>query len=390
MITISEGQSQFSAWGHYAEPEALFINQAPKCYMAGQEINLDMVRGAEGTELHFDDGTVLLQEKSKGILPPLVGVVVWSYPEEGTIVPPDLKYVEIHASYTTKKGKVIKAQVDVPVAIPTEMRFVFPIEPLVNEGRYSNFQETWTDGTKTGFRNRFMPDAKLVVYWIDTEGDLAAYQVLGDDDEDNLELYVPFAVGGPPIEYEVGESTRTETVMRYDQVVTEIDGVPFLPEGTEIDIENSSGKLWAEYTIQVRGSQNPIVLRAETYFQTNPIIEWGYFNMPTSYTGTETLTLSINDHSRIVYKDGSVVVGQKGYDILGKEYWLSVWFRYKTVGGYWNDYDEVTTTFGDGRSGDVGQYCLYTRRDGSLVTKVSNRRIYNCSGGAIMWSEQSP
>lgn len=380
MITISQGQALLSAWGHYAEPSELAILKAPAAFMAGSTVDLSATRSPGGVGLVLNDGTILLLDEPRGIIPPLTLVTVWSEPEEGSTIPNNLKYVTIHATYRTKRGKVLTAKVDVPVAVPSLMRFVFPTEPLVAEGKYDDLQSTWFDGTKAGFRGKFAPDAILAVYWIDSNGDLVAVQQVNGNE--NLYLHIPFTASGPPVAYIMGESTTFRAITRYRELTatSEETGQPILPEGEEIELENSSGLLWAEYTI------NGITLRAETYFNTNPVVSWGYFNMPVTYVGIEDVTFDIREHSRIVYKDGTVVIGQDGPDDL----WLPVWFRYKVVGGWWEDAFTTSARFADGLTGTIRQYCFYTYRDNNYIAKVSNKRRYTCSAGVITWTDEAP
>lgn len=381
MILVSENQSQFSAWGHYAEPTELDIVKIPRVFMAGEQVDIGYTRGPGGTALKFDDGTILLQDEPRGLLPALKGVTIWCEPAEGTTIPNTLKYVKIRAAYRTKKGKTLTAEVDVPVAIPSIMRFVFPSEPLVREGQYNELQSTWYDGTKPGFRSRFAPDAELVVYWVDSNNKLVAVQSLKEEDRGSIRLHIPFTSAGPPVVYIMGESTTSRVITRYrDIYATDGEtGEPVLPEGEEVPLENSSGLLWAEYTI------NGITLRAETYFDTNPVVSWGYFNMPLTYVGDRTVTFDIRQHSKIVYRDGTVVIGQDGPDDL----WLSVWFRHRVL-GHWEEDFTTSARFADGRTGTINQYCFYTYKDGNSIAKVSNKRRYTCSAGVITWTDEEP
>lgn len=396
IITVAKDQAVLSAWGHYAIPESVMILATPIAFCAGEEVNIDATKGPGGTCLWMTDGSQLLAHEKNGILPGVNTIRVWSVPEEGTIIPPDLEYVEIHASYRTRDERVLTAQANVPVAIPTEMRFVFPREPrtddsgeLVDEGEYNDFYDSWLDREdRLGFKNRFAPDGGLYVYWQTRYGQLIRYEELTEESRGTLYLHVPFTVGGPPLIFTMPEHTDSRTITRYKEAIArDEDGNAIMPEGEEIELENSSSLMYATYTI--RSSQGVVLanLRAETYFGTNPIVSWGFYKMPTTYVGDETVTLNINQHSKIVFKDGKVVIGQ--YNTAGGCY-HPIYFRHKTAGGWWENELEATARFADNRSGDVGQYCYYTERSNGQETtnvqKVSNKSYYTCSGGTITWS----
>lgn len=394
MITISEYQSHLSAWGHYAEPKELRILKYPKAFFPGQTINLNATKGPNGTAVIFSDGSVLYTGTDQGLLPMLEGVSVWSEPAEGTVIPNDLEWVRIRAAYRTRKGKTLTAQVSVPVAIPSELRFVFPYEPKtyadqekgVNEGAYYNMQATWLDGTKQGFKSRFAPDAELAVYWKTRQDELIAVETISEHSEGTLNLQIPFGYSFDPDAgtiYKMPEKTDARTIIRYREIVIyDGDDNPIMPGGEELELENSSGVLRATYSI---GGFN---LVAETYFETNPVVQWGFYKMPTTYVGDQTVNLNINDHSLIVFKDGTSIIGQ-GTTEGDEAVWYSVWFRRRRVDQSWNDYAEETVRFADGLEGTVGQYCFYTSSDQySNLQKVSNKRKYICSGGTITWTDK--
>jgi hypothetical protein len=395
IITVAKDQAVLSAWGHYAIPESVMILAAPIAFCAGEEVNIDATKGPGGTCLWMTDGSQLLAYTKNGILPGVNTIRVWSVPEEGTVIPPDLEYVEIHASYRTRDERVLTAQTNVPVAIPTEMRFVFPKEPrtddsgeLVDEGAYNDFYDTWFDrDDRMGFKNRFAPEGELVVYWQTRDGRLIRYETLTEESRGTLYLNAPFSVSLTTMTFIMAENTESRTITRYNQAIAhDEDGNAIMPEGEEIELENSSNLMYATYTIKNSRGNVLANLRAETYFGTNPVVSWGFYKMPTTYVGDETVTLNINDHSKIVFKDDKVKFGQGNWN--GCHY--SIWFRYKTIGGWWENEPETYAKFADGRTGNISQYCYYTARtDGqgtTSVQKVSNKTYYTCSGGTITWS----
>ena len=366
MIQVSEKQSRLSGWGHYAEPTALFINKVPDPFMVGDTIDISATLEPGGTELHFSDGTILSYRQGSDLLPALENVSVWSVPDAGTVVPNNLDNVTIYASYTTKHGKTINAvPVKVPVAIPSYMRFIVPEEPLIDEGAYLNINPTWFDGSKDGIKSRFMKNASLVVYWTNAQGELVSTSEVTSNA--GLRFFAPFTQSTN--ELIMGEKTGSHTFVRYRSVED---------EGEEITLENCSNRFRAEYTIK------NITLVAETYCQTNPIISWGFYDMPDSYSGEETVTLDIQQHSKVKYKNGKTLIGR--YADNGN-YYLSRFFRTQTIGGWWNYYTEQIVTLSDNRTGSVGQYCFRTYRDSDLLNKVSNKRIYNCADGKVTWTE---
>lgn len=382
MIHINEGQAQLSGWGYSAEPEALFINKVPEPFMVGQTISAAATRDRGGTSLKFKDGTILHYHQGYGLFPPLTNVTVWTVPAEGTTVSNSLEYVEIHASYTTKKGKVIQAiPAKVPVAVPSFMRCIVPEEPLINEGSYRHTQASWTDrGEENGVPIRgynsafFHGKAYLAVYWADSHGNIIKITRAEETTGTNLLYQRPFvesysAASGHSIY--VGEKTTSATFTRYR---SETD------EGTELTLENANNKIGFRYRI------GNITLSCETYVQMNPVVNWGLFNLPTSYAGEETVTLKIDQHTKVTYKDGQVIVGKYADS---KRFYLPIWFRYKVIGGWWEHTDEDTITLKDGRSGSLNQYIFETYKDNNTLGKVQNR-YYSCEGGEVEWSSTPP
>lgn len=372
MIGVTAGQSQLSGWGHYANPTTLFIKKVPQVFMAGDIVDLTATKSPGGTELHFTDGTVLVYMERGNLVPALENVRVWSIPAEGTTIPNGLDYVTIYASYTTKTGKVINAiPAKVPVATPSYMRVIVPDEPLIDEGQYLNTQKSWNDSSgHRGIKSACHIDGvTFAVYWEDRSG-----RIVRVSTTDSVSVYSsPFAQSssssGPLLI--MGEMTSGATFTRYRGTGD---------DGEEITLENA-GKFIFRATIK------GIVLEAETYFQTNPVVSWGFYDMPDSYSGTETKTLTVEQNSKVEYKDGKVRVGR--YDDGGLFY-LSIFFRTRAGGGYWNDYTSTNITLADNNTGTIGQYCFYTRKEGTSgdFAKTDNKRKYTCSGGSVTWSDE--
>lgn len=376
MVQVNTGKSQLSGWGHGAEPEFLFINKVPRPFMVGETISAAATRKPGGTELHFTDGTILFYLVQNGLLPALENVTVWTVPSEGTTVSNTLEYVEIYASYTTKTGKVLKAgPVKVPVAIPSELRVIVPTEPLIDEGEYLQTYPEWEDRPQyRGIKSACgIKDVRFIVYWNDSNGNLIATSEAEDTNDNRLCYSVPFSqgtnIGDYPGPYLYApENTGSATFTRYRSVKD---------EGEEITLDNAMRFIF-------RQKINGTTLQAETYFQNNPVVEWGFYNMPTSYDGPTTYKVNMNKNSKVKFKDGKVQIGQYG----DNRFWLPIWMRYKTIGG-WYEYElEKTITLEDGRTGTVGQYCFNTQKDSSMISKVSNKRAYSCSDGEVTWSNQ--
>jgi len=376
MIQVPVGQSQLSGWGHYAEPTVLFINKVPNPFMAGQTINLSATKSAGGTELHFSDGTVLKYEESGNLVPALEGVRVWSVPAEGTIVPNGLDYVTVYASYTTKYNKTLNAvPVKVPVASPSYMRVIVPEEPLIDEGWYLKALPTWEDSTTyNGIECRGIKNAchiegvRFIVYWIDSQGNVVRTTEAQDSPDNRLVYSAPFTQSsssqGP--ELQMGEHTQSATFTRYKSIDD---------EGEEITLENAC-KFIFHYRV------NNITLTAETYMKMNPVVSWGLFNLPTSYSGTTSVTISIDKYSKVRFKNGKVLIGRYADDGL---FWLAIWFQYKVVGGWYEYTASETITLADGLSGSLWEYCIITRRNGSQIKKVAGRN-YSCADGHVTWT----
>ena len=370
MIQVSAGQSQLSGWGHYAEPTTLFINKVPRPFMVGDTIDLSATRSAGGTQLHFTDGTVLRYLESGNLVPALTNVRVWSVPSEGSTVGATLDYVTIYASYTTKSGKVINAvPARVPVAVPSELRVIVSEEPLIDEGQYLNTLPTWEDTTQQGTPRRGIKNAchikgvRFIVFWT------AHGEVVRKTEAESINVYSsPFVQGtstsGPYLI--MGEKTGSATFTRY---TSDTD------EGEEITLDNA-------VSITFRTTIKNITLSAQTYFQMNPVVSWGLFGMPTDYTGTVNLTISVDDYSLVTYKNGKTIRGQFADNNM---FWLGVWLRYLTVGGWYEYTKSQTITLGDGREGDLYQYCFHTYKDGNVTDKVAGRH-WSCSGGVITWT----
>ena len=380
MVQVNLKKSQLSGWGHYAEPTALFINKVPDPFMAGDIIDISATLEPGGTELHFTDGTILSYRQSGNLLPALDNVTVWSVPAEGTTVPNNLDYVEIHASYTTKKGKVINAiPAKVPVATPSYLRVIVPNEPLIDEGEYFQTYPQWEDRSQyRGIKSACqIKNVRFVVYWTDSQGNVIATSDAKDSSDNPLCYSTPFVQGtnssgsypGPYLY--AGEKTASATFTRYRSIED---------EGEEITLENAM-KFVFKHKI------NNITLQAETYFQNNPIVSWGFFNLPTSYSGSRTYTIDVQKNTKVRFKNGKVQIGQ--WDRSKDRYWLSIFMRYKVVGGWYEYVDHQTVTFADGRYGAIDQFSLGTYRDSNIIYKVANR-YYTCSGGEIKWSNTQP
>lgn len=375
MIQVPVGQSQLSGWGHYAEPTVLFINKVPNPFMAGQTIDLSATKSAGGTELHFSDGTVLKYEESGNLVPALTGVRVWSVPAEGTTIPNGLDYVTIYASYITKHGKTLNAiPAKVPVARPSFMRVIVPEEPLIDEGWYLQTLPRWEDKVFNGIPCRGIKSAchiegvSFVVYWVDSNGNIVRTTEAVETPNISICYSIPFtqsSTQGRP-DLMMGERTQSATFTRYRSI---------LDEGEEITLENA-------VRFQFRYTINGITLNADTYMQMNPIVSWGPFNLPTTYSGTTSATITITKNSKVRYKNGKVLIGRYADDGL---FWLAASFRYKVVGGWWEYVQSQTITLADGRQGSLYQYCIETRRDGNIVVKVAGRD-YSCSGGRVTWT----
>lgn len=377
MIIVSEEQSQLSGWGHYAVPKALKIKKVPRPFMAGETVNISVVRENGGTELEMSDGTILSYNEQNGLLPALEGVTVWSVPAEGTVIPSGLDYVEIHASYITREGKYINAvPAKVPVATPSYMRCIVPVEPLIDEGQYLHTQASWFDSNNEvhghkirGYNTAFFHGAAfLAIYWTDSNGEVIRVTRV----ESGNPLYQrPFAESYSSVSpwdptIIVGDRSTSATFTRYRSVDD---------EGEEITLENGNNKIVFKHTIL------NITLTCETYVQVNPIISWGFFNLPTSYSGSQSVTLSIEKESKVKFKSGKVMIGKyadSGY------FYLPIWFRYKVVGGWWEYRAEQTITLADERTGNLWQYSLRTMRDGSDLYKIVNKS-YTCDGGRVTW-----
>ena len=376
MIQVATGQSQLSGWGHYADPTALFINKVPAPFMAGDTVDISATKSPGGTELHFSDGTVLVYQQQNGLFPALTGVTVWSVPAEGSTVPNNLDYVTIYASYTMKNGKTINATpAKIPVATPSYMRCIVPREPLIDEGCYLHTQASWFDGGEVngnkikGYNSAFFyGEAFLAIYWTDSQGNVIRVSKVESGNPLYLrpfvESYSSITPWDPTII--VGEKTTSATFTRYRSIED---------EGEEFTLENANNKIGFKYTI------HGITLSCETYVQMNPIASWGFYQLPTTYSGSQSVTLKIETHSKVKYKNNKILIGK--YADSGRFY-LPIWFRYKTVGGWYEYEGEQTITLQDGANGSLWQYSLDTYRDGSSIVKVSNKS-YSCSGGEVSW-----
>lgn len=381
MVQVNQKKSQLSGWGHYAEPTALFINKVPDPFMAGDTIDISATLELGGTELHFTDGTILSYHQSGNLLPALDNVTVWSVPAAGTTVSNTLKYVEIHASYTTKKGKVINAiPAKVPVATPKFMRVIVPQEPLINEGWYRHTQAAWEDHGEEdgvplwGYNSAFFyGKASLVVYWADSQDNIIATSI-AKEGNGSLLYSRPFSESYSSYEGHeigVGNVTGSATFTRYRSIDD---------EGEEITLENAANKITFKYTI--RG----ITLTAETYVQMNPIVAEGFFNLPTSYSGSSTYTVDVDKNTKVRYKDGKVLVGRYANN---NRYFIPTYLRFQTIGGWWEYRNQQTITLADGRTGALWQYCRHARVDHRDVDKVSNR-YYSCADGSVTWTNTQP
>jgi len=368
MIQVPVGQSQLSGWGHYAEPTVLFINKVPNPFMAGQTIDLSATKSAGGTELHFSDGTVLKYEESGNLVPALEGVRVWSVPAEGTIVPNGLDYVTIYASYTTKHNKTLNAvPVKVPVATPSYMRVIVPDEPLIDEGQYLNTLLSWNDSSgHRGIKSACHIDGvTFAIYWEDRNG-----RIVRVSTTDSVSVrYAPFAQSssssGPFLI--MGEITSEATFIRYRGTGD---------DGEEITLENA-GKFIFRATIK------GIVLEAETYFQMNPIVEWGLYNLPTDYTGTVNLTITIDDYSLVTYKNGKLFHGRYADEGL---FYLPIFFRQPAGYGDWRSVQSQTITVSDGAQGSLYKYSIWTWINSSSTYRMADHS-YSCSDGIITWAK---
>ena len=198
MIHINEGQAQLSGWGYSAEPEALFINKVPEPFMVGQTISAEATRDRGGTSLKFKDGTILHYRMGYGLFPPLTDVTVWTVPAEGTTVSNTLEYVEIHASYTTKKGKVIQAiPAKIPVAVPKFLRVIVPEEPLIDEGEYLQTDRQWGDVSQyRGIESACnIKGVRFFVYWADSHDTIIKSTEVFDSSDNPLIHSAPFTQG---------------------------------------------------------------------------------------------------------------------------------------------------------------------------------------------------
>lgn len=377
MIHINEGQAQLSGWGYSAEPEALFINKVPEPFMVGQTISAEATRDRGGTSLKFKDGTILHYRMGYGLFPPLTDVTVWTVPAEGTTVSNTLEYVEIHASYTTKKGKVIQAiPAKIPVAVPKFLRVIVPEEPLIDEGEYLQTDRQWGDVSQyRGIESACnIKGVRFFVYWADSHDTIIKSTEVFDSSDNPLIHSAPFTQGTNTGTYEgpylyAPESTNSATFTRYR---SETD------EGTEITLENAMRFIF-------RHKIGNVTLQAETYFQNNPVVSWGFFNLRTSYAGETQYTVNIQNNSKVKFKDGKVQTGQYGQN----RFWLPIWLRYLTIGGWYEYREEQTITLDDGRHGVLWEYCFSTMRDSSSIAKVMTR-YYKCEDGTVEWTATQP
>jgi len=377
MIQVLNAQSRLSGWGHYAEPKTLTINKVPSPFVVGETVDISVTRSARGLSLFFTDGTVLDYLVGDSLLPTFNQATIWSVPAEGSTIPAGLDYVEIHASYTTKSGKIINAvPAKVPVAVPTEMRIAVPEEPLIREGRYLNTGNSWYDYISTitgnevrGVNNAMNINASVYVYW------KVGTKLVAITEVEKPRVYSGFwssSYSAGNYSVGVGEISQSATFTRYQSSND---------EGEEITLENAA-KIILEATVK------GYTLQTETYFQTNPIVEWGYFNLPTTYETAHTETVTVEANSRVRFKDGVYMVGR--YDGL---FYLPIFFRYQTSGGWYESVTSDTFSVGDDIGGTIKQYSLETRVDGTLTYKTSDDRQYYCfpgtlgNPGAIVWSE---
>lgn len=369
MIHINEGQAQLSGWGYAAEPEALFINKVPEPFMVGQTISAAATRDRGGTSLKFKDGTVLLYHQGYGLFPPLTNVTVWTVPAEGTTVSNTLEYVEIHASYTTKKGKVIQAiPAKIPVAVPKFLRVIVPEEPLIDEGFYLNTIKSWDDTDESkGLRSAwFNKKAYLVVDWADKH-DVIFRTTRCDDSK--VTIYSTSAWDDGTT-LQVRNHGNGATFTRYRT-----------PEdtGTEMTFEV------AEHIV-FRYRINNTTLQGDTYAEINTIIDEGLFNLRESYAGETEYTIYLEHNTIAKYKNGKVIIGRHDYAPPYLDRWFADWDWM----GYMHRYTQQTITLKDGKKGDIKVYMR--KRFGNMRTYwyVEIGYHYECADGKVTWTKGEP
>ena len=392
MIHIDKNQAQFSAWGHYADPKSLHINKTPEPFRAGDIVDASATRAKDGVTLTMSDGVELLLHDQQGMLPPLEDVTVWAEPAEGTEIPNGLDYVTIYASWTSKHGKVLTTSTDVPVGTPSEMRIVVGeskveggeviwsytglSEPNIKEGQYLNTRRVWLDTDDyRGIQSAFaMSSVHFFIYWKNTDGVLVAITEAFDVNPYDA----PVVQGGwsPDLWLQLGDMSGNgdRTIMRYYDPDPTVDPI-------EVELHNVA-LFYFSHTIR------NITLYAESYFQTDPIVGWGFYRLPTSYsTPSETVTLQIEKHTRVLYGESGEVFFTR-LDATHQRF-LPIYFRTPTMGGGYIYSDDDTVIFANGGQGSLREYSLRTY-DTSLqaIYKVDNKQ-YNCSGGQIVWTDPS-
>lgn len=353
MVQVNTGKSQLSGWGHGAEPEFLFINKVPRPFMLGETISAAATREAGGTELHFTDGTILLYLVQNGLLPALENVTVWTVPSEGTTVSNTLEYVEIYASYTTKKGKVLKAgPVKVAVIKPVAIR-------VVTAANYKP-KEAYFNADSDLYDEDLMPldKSKYKTY--------ALYTAVGGNEVVYTEEIAPtytrqlFSQYGGGYHWVYGiaaKSNRQEDITVYHSVDT--------PSTETFD--------YAFY-IQATATVGGLSFTDTTYFDSMPITRFEY-NFPTEY---DTHLLK-NGGIQFRYADDSLITPTPDLSNM----WL--YFSSEEPTAY-----SVTpnkhVTLAEGNEGDIWLVRANPRHSDGEPRYESTQYHYVCSGGTTTWT----
>lgn len=370
MIHVDEWNSQLSAWGHFAEPTALFINKVPDPFMAGDTVDISATKSPGGTELHFSDGTILQYMQSGNLKPALTGVSIWSIPAEGTTIPNNLEYVTIYASYTTKHGKTINAvPAKVPVATPKNLRVIVPEETVIDEGYHLNVLKTWTDSdTGRGINTVvFKGKAYLVVDWED-KNNVIIKTTICDKSKVTVRSVSFSNLGFSSGTLQVVSRNSSSTFIRYR---TPED------EGTEITIADS-GSIQFSYKI------NNITLYCETFAEVNGIVDEGLINLRKHYQNNTQYTVNVDENARTVYRDGKVIFGRYAYS---GTFYLPIYLVYWDWMGYMIRTTQQTITLKDGEDKDLRTYYRERYGYGNTTWQAARDYHYKCTDGEVEWTE---
>ena len=370
MIHINEGQAQLSGWGYSAEPKALFIDKVPEPFMVGQTISAAATREPGGTELHFTDGTILYFRRGYGLFPALDNVTVWTVPAEGTTVSNTLEYVEIHASYTTKSGKVIQAiPAKVPVAVPKFLRVIVPEEPLIDEGYHLKVAKAWTDSdTQRGintvvFRNK----AYLVVDWADKQD--VIFRTTRCENANVMIDNVNFSnlgFNGGTLQVVSRNTSRTFTRYRTPE-----------DEGEEMTIADGG-------TVRFKYRINNTNLFCETGVEVNAIIDEGLFNLRKSYAGTTEYTVDVNKNARAIYRNGKVLIGRYHN---GNNFFIPFYLYTYDWMGWMIRRETQTITLKNGEDKNLNNYMRERFGSGNTFWWAYRNYHYKCEDGEVDWDE---